>query len=255
MGKLKMEFSDDELLELTHDYEWNGFIFDEVIKYCAKCGLFPKATNIGDVQTYISKQIKIQMRTDTKIGRDTFNRWRKDGSKGPRDSETIFWLDTLIPDVHFLHRACDVTNKELLHQLYVLAWYYHYTLPMAIEGDKVLLECIKKCVKDKCIEDAGIEDEGTEDDLKKLDLYSEKLLVSFYKEYHCILTKNGATNIHAVVYNEEIILINEHEDELFFSDRDGISAQFKDILNERQACLEKFGDNLRKLFLGGDINA
>ena len=263
MRKFETEFSVDELYRLA--YDWNGFIFDAVLKYCAKCRMFTDATNIGDVQTHIKEQIKERTGDDTEISRDTFNRWRKDGSKGPKNLETILLLDTLISDVHFLHRPCDKENKELLHQLYVFAWSFHYKLPLAMEGDEFLYlyiqdlkqeyfhenlyENMKEREKYKGAEfDSAIKDSQEE-------MYMCALLDDFYSEYHGILTEDKITNFHAVEYRGDTVLTVEYEDKLYFVAWDIFLQQFKDTLRKRVVCLEKFGDRLRKLFLGGDMNA
>ena len=119
MSKFETEFSIDELYRLA--YDWNGFIFDEVLKYCAKCRMFPQATNIGDVQTHIKERIKKRTGDDTEISRDTFNRWRKDGAKGPRNSETILLLDTLISEVHF----CIELVIKRIRNYYTNYMYWH----------------------------------------------------------------------------------------------------------------------------------
>ncbi len=263
MGKFETEFSVDELYQLA--YEWNGLTFDAALKYCAKYRLFPEAVNIGDVQTHISKHVQEKMHEDTQIGRDTFNRWRKDGAKGPRNPETILLLDALLHDVRFLHRSFDIADKELLHQLYTLAWTFHYRLPLAIEVDDFLYRYIDYVKKERFHESLY----GNKQKMKRHkgdkydtavkdsheDLYICALLDAFYKEFHCILIDNKITNFHAVKYNEEIILAVEYENELFFIDWATFIEQFEEILMKRQACLEKFGDNLRTLFLGGDLNA
>lgn len=263
MSKFETEFSVDELYRLA--YDWNGFIFDEVLKYCAKYSIFPQATNIGDVQTHIKEQIRERAGDDTEISRDTFNRWRKDGSKGPKNSETILLLDTLIPDVHFLHRACNKEDKELLHYLYVLAWSFQYKLPLTMEGDEFLHRYIKH-LKQECFheslyksakEKAQHKGKNYDTAIKNSDeeMYICALLDSFYREYHDILIENEITNFHAVEYSGEMVLTVEYEDKMYFVDWEDFLEQFKNVLRKRQACLEKFGNNLRKLFLGGDINA
>ena len=263
MSKFETEFSIDELYRLA--YDWNGFIFDEVLKYCAKCRMFPQATNIGYVQTHIKERIKKRTGDDTEISRDTFNRWRKDGAKGPRNPETILLLDTLISEVHFLHRACDKEDKELLHQLYVLAWSFQYKLPLAIEGDEFLylyIQHLKQEFFHENLHENMMErekHEGVEYDLVIKDSHEEMymcaLLDAFYHEYHGILTEDEITNFHAVEYRGDMILTVECEDKLYFVEWDDFLEQFKDTLRKRQVCLEKFGDKLRKLFLGGDMNA
>lgn len=261
MGKFEAEFCVDEIYQLA--YEWDGYIFDSVLKYCAKCGIFPAAVNIGDVQAYLSKSIQERMHEDTKIGRDTFNRWRKDGSNGPRNSETILLLDTLLPNVRFLHRSFDVANKEILHQLYTLVWSFHYRLPLAVETDEFLylyIEYVKKEYFHESIYRRKEEKEqyvGSKSDeavhCSGEDLYACKLLDTFYKEYHSIL--HGITLFHAVNYNEETILTVDYKGKLYCIDWDIIKEEYMEILMKRQACIESFGNNLRTLFLGGDINA
>lgn len=264
MGKFEAEFSINELYRLS--YDWNGFIFDKVLKYCAECRIFPEAVNIGDVQSHIAKQVKERMREKSQIGRDTFNRWRKKGAKGPRSSETILLLDTLLPDIRFLHRSFDISGKELLHQLYTLAWSFHYRLPLASETDEFLYQYIDY-VKNEHFHGSLYNNKQEKEQLKGAeydaavknsgeDLYICALLDSFYKEFHSILTDNGISFFHAVNYNKEPILTVEYDDELLLIvDWNFFSEQYKEVLMKRQACLEKLGDNLRTLFLGGDINA
>lgn len=241
MKKYEIEFYKkfDQLGIQQLEYEWNGYLFDILIKIYAKYGIIPGVSGIVAVETYIAKFIQEEKKEDTQISRNTFHIWRKDGA--PKNSETILLIDKLFPDTRIFHRPFDKKGKEELFGIYELACWFQYQWPLAMEGDEFLQKCIheaKEKLKSKDPEE-----------------YSCRLLDAFYDEYHYgILVENGITWIHLIGYNEEMVLVIENEGKYFEIGNDDILKNMEEILRKRQECLEAFGDNLRTLFLGDDKN-
>lgn len=237
MGKFEAELNLSDMYELS--YDWNGFVFDKLLDYCVKNGVFPEAANLGEVESYIAEQIG-QMKGDTeRIGRNTFHSWRKEGAKGPRTRDTTWYLDSLLPKIRFLHRSCEVSHKEVLHWVYTVAWSLHYYVPLTVEGDNMLQMCIERVKAEALGKDTSF----------------CELLNRFYNEYHQILTQNGITQFHIVQHDGEFAVLEEREAGYCFIHWDRVTRDYSEVLMKRQFCLETFGDNLRTLFLGGDVDA
>ncbi len=276
MSKFETKIPFNEMTEMK--YDWNGFLFKSTMEYCLENKIFPEVVNIGELRNYISEYL--YKNTGTGIGKSTFYRWQEDNEKnnkkednkkeenkkennkkGPGNSHVISLLDRLVPNLRFLYRPFDVKEKEVLHDVYIKAWEFQYEIPLAIEGDEILREYIDYIKKEYFHEELyqkikQLKGEAYDNAIKNgySDLYACRLLDVFYEEYHQILIQNNITQFHAVIDKESLVLIEEQEGKFYFIDWDDFKEEHKEVLKQRQECLEAFADDLRTILLGTDIN-
>lgn len=89
MGKIEAEIGFDNNRDYYRmDYEWNGFLFDGLIKYCVENNVFEDAANITGVQDHFSNRMRELSGNDRLVARSSLNRWRKE-AKSEEEKEYL----------------------------------------------------------------------------------------------------------------------------------------------------------------------
>lgn len=262
MKKVELCYKDDLHPPFCH---WNGYLFDQLLKDCAKNNLFPNVAKIGEIQEYINDYIKKEenkKQEKENISRNTFHQWRTDGGIGPNSDYTKFLLDRLFSNIRFLRRPCTKAKKEKLFEVYNLAWLFHYECPLLVEAEVYLYDFIEQVEQESFNKKYVAEilnemhNEEYDDYIKEYpeDLYLCELLTLFWEGYHQILIDAGIEDtLYGVLYNEEILPVECQEESYQVLDDNFFREKYKDVLLQRQQYLEGFADNLRTLFLGEDL--